>query len=288
MRFVKMHGAGNDYVYVDAFEFPEVLDLDLPALSVLVSHRRFGIGADGLIVVAPNPEADGEMLMFNADGSRSEMCGNGLRCVAKIVHDRHVRRPELRLATGAGLKTATVFPGADGLAESVEIDMGAPILEPARIPTTLEGEPPVERELVAGDRTFLATAIGMGNPHCVIYVDDVMSFPVEKYGPLVENHPAFPRRVNAEFVQVVSRTELVQRTWERGSGETWACGTGASAVCAASVITGRTGNDVSIRLLGGELRLSWAPGSGVRLAGNAVEVFEGEMPRKWIEETSRK
>ncbi|MBO7131565.1 MAG: diaminopimelate epimerase, partial [Fibrobacterales bacterium] len=185
-------------------------------------------------------------------------------------------------------KTATVVPGADGLAESVEIDMGAPILEPARIPTTLEGEPPVERELVAGDRTFLATAIGMGNPHCVIYVDDVMSFPVEKYGPLVENHPAFPRRVNAEFVQVVSRTELVQRTWERGSGETWACGTGASAVCAASVITGRTGNDVSIRLLGGKLRLSWTPGSGVRLAGNAVEVFEGEMPRKWIEETSRK
>ncbi len=282
MRFIKMHGTGNDYVYVDAFEHPEILREDLPALAVRVSHRRFGIGADGLIVVKPNESADGEMVMFNADGSQSEMCGNGLRCVAKIVHDRHVRRPELRLATGAGIKTVEIQAGPDGLAEIVTVDMGAPILEPARIPTTLEGEPPIERELVAGDRTFLATAIGMGNPHCVIYVDDVAHFPVEKYGPLVENHPAFPRRVNAEFVQVVSPTELIQRTWERGSGETWACGTGASAVCAASVLTKRTGNDVAIHLLGGDLRLSWRPGSGVRLTGPAEYVFEGDLPEKML------
>ncbi len=276
MRFTKMHGAGNDYVYVNAFEESVA---DPVELAIRVSHRHFGIGADGLILIKPHPTADAEMEMYNADGSRSEMCGNGLRCVAKFVFDHDIApRKQLNLMTGAGLKQAEVVStDAEGKADLLSLEMGQPFLTPAEIPTTLPGEPPVLVPLEILDTTFEVTCVGMGNPHCIVYVEDVASFPVEKYGPLLENHEAFPRRTNVEFVQVVGPHEVIQRTWERGSGETWACGTGASAVCVAGVLTGKTQGDLLIHLLGGDLQLSWQPGESVRLTGGAVEVFSGEI-----------
>ena len=276
MRFTKMHGTGNDYVYVNGFEFPDIVR---PAeLAQAVSHRHYGIGSDGLILIMPTPEADAEMVMYNADGSMSEMCGNGLRCVAKFVYDHVQRTPTLRLMTGAGMKTAEIIPGPDGTARLVRIDMGNPILQGLQIPTTWDLPKVVSQAIVAGGRTFECTCVSMGNPHCVIYVDDLKDFPVEKFGPLLENHPNFPRRVNVEFVQVISPTEVLQRTWERGAGETWACGTGACAVCVAGVLTGKSAAKTKVTLLGGDLDLDWSSGASVLMTGNAVEVYSGEFP----------
>lgn len=276
MKFVKMHGTGNDYVYVDLWEESVT---DPVKLAVDVSHRHFGIGSDGLILVA-KPDAEGfagRMVMFNADGSESGMCGNGLRCVAKFLFDRGRTggATEFALQTGAGPRRATVHPGADGKAERVTLSMGPAILDGVSIPTTLAGGEECEIE-VAG-RKLRGTPVGMGNPHFVVFVDDVDNYPVHEIGPLVENHPAFPKRVNAEFVQVLGPGHLRQRTWERGSGETWACGTGASAVCVASRLRGITDGQVEIDLLGGRLSLSWDGVGEVQLTGNAVEVFRGEF-----------
>ncbi|MCB9496251.1 MAG: diaminopimelate epimerase [Fibrobacteria bacterium] len=276
MRFVKMHGTGNDYVYVDLWEenVPDPV-----ALAIEVSHRHFGIGSDGLILVAP-PDAEGfagRMIMFNADGSESGMCGNGLRCVAKFLFDRGRSggATEFRLQTGAGARGARIHVGPDGKAERVTLSMGQPILESGSIPTTLPGGQECEIE-VAG-RILRGTPVGMGNPHFVVFVDDVDAYPVQEIGSLLEVHPAFPRRVNIEFVQVVGQGHLRQRTWERGSGETWACGTGASAVCVASRLRGVTDGEVEIDLLGGRLTLSWDGQGEVQMTGNAVEVFRGEI-----------
>lgn len=276
MRFVKMHGTGNDYVYVDLWE--ETVP-DPVALAVEVSHRHFGIGSDGLILVA-KPDAEGfagRMVMFNADGSESGMCGNGLRCVAKFLFDRDRTggATEFRLQTGAGPRGAKVHVGPDGKAEKVTLSMGPALLESAAIPTTLPGGQECSIE-VAG-RVLEGTPVGMGNPHFVVFVDDVDNFPVHEIGPLVENHPAFPKRVNAEFVQVLGPGHLRQRTWERGSGETWACGTGASAVCVASRLRGITDGNVEIDLLGGRLSLQWDGVGEVKMTGNAIEVFRGEF-----------
>lgn len=277
MRFVKMHGTGNDYVYVDAFRET----VENPAdLARKVSHRHFGVGGDGLILIKPRDDADGEMDMYNADGSSSEMCGNGIRCVAKYVHDTYARgKDELKLMTGAGWRTARICARDErGDATSVRIDMGAPVFEGLKIPTTLDAPQVLRRTLEAGGRTFEFSAVSMGNPHCVIYVDDVKNFPVAEIGPLIENHPLFPRRVNVEFVQILSEDEVVQRTWERGSGETWACGTGASAVAAIGRTLGLTGDRLTIRLTGGDLLLEYDGTGSVKMTGNAVEVFRGEFP----------
>jgi diaminopimelate epimerase len=276
MKFVKMHGTGNDYVYVDLFR--EKL-ADPARAAVAVSHRHFGIGGDGLILIKPRPDADGEMEMYNADGSRSEMCGNGLRCVAKYVHDHYARgKDELKLMTGAGWRHARIVKrDAAGAAELVRIDMGAPIWGGREIPTVFDGEV-LEKTLEAGGRAFTFSSVSMGNPHCVIYVDDAAGFPVEKFGPLIENHPFFPRRANVEFVQILSPEEAIQRTWERGSGETWACGTGASAVAAVGRRLGKTGPRLNLRLTGGDLLLEYAGEGSVFMTGNAVEVFRGEFP----------
>lgn len=276
MRFVKMHGTGNDYVYVDLWE--EKVP-DPVKLAIEVSHRHFGIGSDGLILVA-KPDADGfagRMIMFNADGSESGMCGNGLRCVAKFLFDRGRTggATEFALQTGAGPRRARVQVGPDGKAERVTLSMGPAILDAASIPTTLPGGE--ECEIEVGGLRLRGTPVGMGNPHFVVFVDDVDNFPVHEIGPLVENHPLFPKRVNAEFVQVIGPGHLRQRTWERGSGETWACGTGASAVCVASRLRGITDGKVEIDLLGGRLSLSWDGAGEVQLTGNAVEVFRGEF-----------
>ena len=275
MKFTKMHGAGNDYVYVNAFE--ETVENPVET-AIEVSHRHFGIGSDGLILIKPTEGAAAEMEMYNADGSISEMCGNGLRCVAKYVFDHNIcNEEEFNLQTGAGIKGVKIHKDSKGKAEKVTIDMSPPILKGTEIPTTWDQDEVINEEISVADKTFKATCVSMGNPHCVIYVDDVKNFPVEKYGPLIENHERFPNRVNVEFVEIVSKYEVIQRTWERGSGETWACGTGACAVCVAGVLTGNTSENILNHLLGGDLELSYSKGSTVIMTGPATEVFTGEI-----------
>jgi diaminopimelate epimerase len=276
MKFVKMHGTGNDYVYVDMFteKVPDPVKT-----AVALSHRRYGIGGDGLILIKPRADADGEMEMYNADGSMSEMCGNGLRCVAKYVHDHYARgKDELKLMTGAGWRGARIVKrDAAGAAVEVRLDMGEPIWAGLAVPTTLDLPQVLEHPIEVAGRTLHFSAVSVGNPHCVIYVDDVAAFPVESIGPLIETHPFFPRKVNVEFVQVVNPGEAIQRTWERGSGETWACGTGASAVAAVGYRLGKTGARLRLRLTGGDLQMEYDGNGSIFMTGNAVEVFQGEV-----------
>lgn len=274
MRFTKMHGAGNDYVYVNCFaeKFPS----DPAALAIAVSDRHKGIGADGLILICPSERADARMRMYNADGSESEMCGNGVRCVAKYVYDHDIaHRDELKIETGRGVLTLQIF-AENGKAQRVRVNMGAPILESAAIPTTLPGDPPVNQTLSVGGRDLSVTCVSMGNPHCVTFVDQITDEWVLGIGPQIERHPAFPRRVNAEFIQVLSPGEFIMRVWERGSGETQACGTGACASCVAGVLAGLTERKVLAHLPGGDLELEWAETGEVYLTGPAVEVFSGD------------
>ncbi len=279
MHFTKMQGAGNDYVYVDCFTEPIPQQPD--ELARKISDRHFGVGSDGLILICPSQQADARMRMFNADGSESEMCGNGIRCVAKYVYDHGICGKEtLRIETGRGILTLNLEV-ADGRAQRVRVDMGEPILEPALIPTTLPGSPVVNANLSIADlggsiRTLCVTCVSMGNPHCITFVDKLSDDWVLGIGRKVETDPHFPRRVNAEFVQVLSRTEIRMRVWERGSGETLACGTGACAVCVAGALSGRTERKILAHLPGGDLELHWAEDGHVHLTGPAVEVFSGE------------
>ncbi len=282
MRFTKMHGAGNDYVYVDCIRQP-VPD-DPASLARRIAHRHFGVGGDGLILIRPSDVADARMQMFNADGSEGEMCGNGIRCVAKYVYDHELaRKPQLRIETGAGVLDLDLQLGDDGLIASVTVDMGAPIFEASRIPTTLvEAGRVVSLPVTFAERTVEVTCVSMGNPHCVLFVDAVSNELVHRLGPIIETDPRFPNRVNVEFVERISAAEVRQRTWERGSGETWACGTGASAVCVAGVLAGKTERRIVNHLLGGDLILEWDETTGhVMMTGPAVEVFSGE----WTEAT---
>lgn len=277
MKFTKMHGAGNDYVYVNGFE-EQVAD---PAsLARDISSRNFGVGSDGLILILPSDQADLRMRMFNADGSEAQMCGNGVRCVAKYAYDHGlVKKTELQMETGAGLLALRLYPGSDGLIEKVLVNMGEPRLERASLPMTgPAGERAIDIDLEVGGKTYRVTCLSMGNPHCVIYVDRVADFPVAEVGPLFETHQVFPERVNVHFVEIVSPGEVRQRTWERGAGETLACGTGASAVCVAGVLTGRTGHRLLAHLSGGDLELEWRDDNHVTMIGPAVEVFNGEWP----------
>lgn len=275
MKFTKMHGAGNDYVYVDCFR--DQPPADLTAASIAVSDRHKGIGADGLILILPSDVADARMRMFNADGSESQMCGNGLRCVGKYVYDHGIaERTPLKVETGAGVLTLDLEV-QNGKVQQVTVNMGEPILEDHRIPTLLKGNPVVSQALDVDGSRFEVTCVSMGNPHCVIFVPEATDDLVLKMGPKIENHPAFPERVNVEFVEIVSPEEVRQRTWERGSGETMACGTGASAVCVAGVLTGRTLHRILNHLLGGDLELRWeGVGHPVMMKGPATEVFQGE------------
>jgi diaminopimelate epimerase len=275
LKFVKMHGLGNDYVYVDLFD--QEAPTDPGALARAVSDRHFGIGSDGLILIGPSERADARMRMFNADGSEGQMCGNGVRCVAKYIHDHdRARKPRVTVETGRGVLTLDLEIEA-GVAERVRVDMAPPILESASIPTTLAGDPPINAPIEVDGMRLELTCVSMGNPHAVAYVEDVKSFPVERIGPLIERHLAFPERVNVHFVQVLGPGEARMRTWERGSGITLACGTGACAVCVAGVLTGRTGRVLLAHLPGGDLTLEW-PGDGrsVFMTGPATEVFAGE------------
>lgn len=276
MKFTKMQGAGNDYVYVSAFT--EKLPADLPELARRISDRRYGVGGDGLIVIAPSERADARMRMFNNDGSESEMCGNGVRCVGKYVYDHGIaRREEVTIETGRGVLTLQLFP-EQGKVAQVRVDMGPPILKSSEIPTTLPGDPPVRAKLEVAGREFEVTCASMGNPHCVLFVDELTDELVLGIGPQIETHPAFPRKVNVEFIRVLSRTEFEMRVWERGSGETWACGTGACAVAVAGILNGLFDRRVTGHLRGGDLTLEWPEGGNVLMTGPAVEVFSGEWP----------
>ena len=270
-----MHGAGNDYVYVDAFarRIP-----DPAALARAISSRHRGVGSDGLILLLPSRVADVRMRMWNADGSEAEMCGNGIRCLARFAHETgRARRRTLSIETKAGVKRVDLVFRGRGIA-GARVDMGAPILERSRIP--MRGSPGcvVGEALRAGGSRVRVTALSMGNPHCVVFVPDPDRAPVDTLGPAIERHPAFPNRTNVEFVSVEGPGRLYQRTWERGAGETLACGTGASAVCVAGILTGRTVSPLHIRLRGGELLVEWDGEGPVRQTGPAVTVFDGEWP----------
>lgn len=277
LRFTKMHGIGNDYVYVDCFD----QQVPNPAeLAKVISDRHFGVGGDGLILVLPSTSGDVRMQMFNADGSESQMCGNGVRCVAKYAYD-HGRASvnPIRVETLAGLRTIQLNLGADGKVQTATVDMGEPILDPAKIPVKVSDKQVVDKPLNVDGTSLKMTCVSMGNPHAVIYVDDIEAVDLPKIGPKIENHPLFPQRVNAHFVQVHDSSRVTMVTWERGSGITLACGTGASAVCVAGVLSGRSGRQIQAQLPGGKLTLEWRQADNrVYMTGPATEVFSGTWP----------
>ena len=283
MHFTKMHGIGNDYVYVDA-EKEEIRD---PArVAEAVSDRHFGIGSDGLIMIRRSETADFEMVMYNADGSRGQMCGHGIRCVGKYVYDHGLTdKTNVTVETLAGIRTLSLYPGEDGKIRKVKVDMGKPYLLPEEIPvdTALlagpDREPIVNRPLTVGGREYGITCVSMGNPHCVVFPEEPVSeLDLLKIGPLFEHHPLFPERVNTEFINVSGTGDLVMRVWERGSGETLACGTGACAAAVAAILSGKSASKVTVHLLGGDLAVEWdGVDSSVYMTGPAAEVFEGEI-----------
>jgi diaminopimelate epimerase len=273
MRFTKMQGCGNDYVYVDCFA--QKPPANPAALSVKIADRHFGVGGDGLILICPSEKADARMRMFNADGSEAEMCGNGVRCVAKYVYDHGIaKKPTLTIETGRGVLSLELEVRGDKV-QQVCVDMGEPILEAAKIPTALPGNPPIDVPLPGFE--FKVTCVSMGNPHCVIFVDEITKQHVHVVGPEIEKAAIFPRRTNVEFVKVNRPDDVNFRVWERGSGETLACGTGSCAVAVAGVLTGRTQRKITAHVLGGDLQLLWSEKDNhVYMTGPAVEVFSGE------------
>lgn len=292
MRFTKMHGIGNDYVYVDCFG--ERLPDDPAELARRIANRHFGVGGDGLILICPSEVAAARMRMFNADGSEAEMCGNGVRCVAKYVFDHGIAKENpLRIETGAGV-LALDLETVDGKVSRVRVDMGKPVLEASKIPVALSG--PAEAQVVdvplephvtlantdgwieACGLEARMTCVSMGNPHLVLFCQNLQAVPLESVGPALETHAIFPRRINVHFVEVHGAAEVTMRTWERGSGITLACGTGACAVCVAGVLTGRTDRKILAHLSGGDLDLEWAADGRVFMTGPATEVFSGEWP----------
>ena len=274
MKFTKLHGCGNDYVYVNLFEET----IENPAeLSIEISDRHFGIGSDGLITIGPSEVADFRMRIYNADGSEAEMCGNGIRCVAKYVYDHKLTtKTEISVESGAGIKYLKLFV-EEGKVSQVRVDMGEPILTPDLIPVVADGEKVIDEEIEVCGKTWKMSCVSMGNPHAVVFVDDVENFELEKYGPHFENHPRFPKRTNTEFVKVISRNEASMRVWERGSAETWACGTGTCATAMACILNGLTDNKVLVHLRGGDLTIEYDEKTNhVFMTGPATEVFNGE------------
>ncbi len=275
MRFTKMQGIGNDYVYVNCFE--ETVD-NAPDLAKKVSDRHFGIGSDGLILICPSAVADCKMVMYNADGSQSGMCGNGVRCVGKYVHDRGiVTRDTVTVETLGGIKVLALHV-ADGKTRSITVDMGEPILDPRSIPVDSSAERFVNMPVTAAGKTVLLTAVSMGNPHGVVFVENVDTLNLPEIGPEFEHHLLFPERTNTEFIQVMDENTLKMRVWERGSGETLACGTGACAALVAAVLTGKAQRRATLKLLGGDLEIFWDEKTNhVFMTGPAEFVFDGEI-----------
>lgn len=275
MKFTKMHGIGNDYVYVNCFEESVKNPVEV---SKFVSDRHFGIGSDGLILISPSAIADFRMNIYNADGSQAEMCGNGIRCVAKYVYDYGLTdKTEISVETLAGIKYLRLQV-ENGKVASVEVNMGAPILEPKEIPVAVEESPVVNVPVEVKGKIYHMTCVSMGNPHAIIFMNNVKDLDIEAIGPYFENHTVFPKRTNTEFVEVLDRNTVNMRVWERGSDETLACGTGACATTVACILNDKTENEVTVHLLGGDLKIRWdREANQVYMTGPATVVFDGEI-----------
>lgn len=276
MNFTKMHGIGNDYVYVDCTK----RELKKPEeIARFVSDRHFGIGSDGLILIKRSEVADFYMDMYNADGSKGEMCGNGIRCVAKYVYDYGLTdKKELTIETLAGIKELVLTIEEDKVAK-VRVNMGAPILAPEKIPVLASKEPVVKEPIVVDDKEWEMTCVSVGNPHAIVFLEEpVSTFPIEKVGPSFEHHKRFPNRINTEFVEVINRDRIKMRVWERGANETFACGTGACASVVAAILNGYCNKRVTVELLGGELEIEWKDAdNGIYMTGSATTVFDGQI-----------
>lgn len=282
MKFTKMQGCGNDYVYVNGFT-EHVPQERKPEIVRSLSDRHFGIGGDGVIFINPSEEADFEMEMYNADGTRAQMCGNGIRCVAKFVYDKGLTDSDRISVVSAGsvkyleLTVERKNPADRGVVTRVRVNMGSPILEPSRIPVLANGENVINEPIYVEDREYRMTCVSMGNPHAVVFADDVADMKLEQIGPLFEHHVRFPERVNTEFVEIIDRQNVFMRVWERGTGETLACGTGCCATAVACILNGLTDDRITVKLLGGELMIEWNREENVvYMTGPATTVFEGE------------
>lgn len=275
MKFTKMQGLGNDYVYVNCFE--ETIENPVET-AIKVSNRNFGVGSDGLIMINPSKVADFEMEMYNADGSRGKMCGNGIRCVGKYVYDYGLTdQTSISVETLGGIKYLDLTV-ENGKVKSVKVDMGSPELNPTQIPIVAEGDSVIDAPIIVDGAEYRMTGVSMGNPHTVVYIDDVQGLEIEKIGPKFEKHERFPDRINTEFARVIDRKTVEMRVWERGSGETLACGTGACAVAVASILNGLTDDIVTVKLLGGDLLIEWdREKNKVYMTGPAEVSFEGEI-----------
>lgn len=279
IRFTKMHGIGNDYIYIDCMtSIPE----RLPELAREMSDRHMGVGGDGIVLICPSDTADFRMRMFNNDGSEARMCGNASRCIARYVHDHNLSKNNpLSLETLSGIKALSLNIKDEDIVDSVTVDMGIPSMNKTEIPVEVSGDNVVEMRVETPLGPVTVTAVSMGNPHGVIFVDDLDSVPFDDLGPYMETHPMWPDRANIEFAQVLNDHEIKMRVWERGTGETLACGTGACATAVAGVLTGRTGREVTLRLRGGDLDIKWREEDGhVLMTGAATEVFSGEYHRQ--------
>lgn len=280
MKFTKMQGCGNDYVYINGFT--EKIG-DKPAFVRAVSDRHFGVGGDGAIFINPSEEADFEMEMYNADGTRAEMCGNGIRCVAKYVYDKGLTdREQISIVSFGNVKYVDLYV-ENGLVRSVKVNMGAPVLEAKKVPVKSAMERSVDEPITVNGKEYRMTCVSMGNPHAVVFMENITKLDIASIGPLFENHEVFPNRTNTEFVEVVDRTHVNMRVWERGTGETLACGTGCCATVAACVLNGLTEDEVTVRVLGGEIDIRWDRNKNlIYMTGPAETVFEGEFP--WEED----
>ena len=276
MRFTKMQGIGNDYVYVNCFE--ETIEQP-EKLATAVADRHFGVGGDGMILICPSEKADARMRVFNADGSEAQMCGNGLRCAAKYVYEHGIaEKNPLKIETGNGTLTIELTV-ENGKVLAARVNIGEPILAASKIPVAIDDTQAVNYQIEVAGLPMTVTCVSMGNPHAIFFVDDVANVVIKRLGPTIENHAVFPQRTNVHWVQVVSRNEVVMRTWERGSGVTLACGTGASAVCVAGALTERTDRKITAHLPGGDLEIEWdEQDNRVYMTGPAVEVFSGDWP----------
>lgn len=276
MKFTKMHGIGNDYIYVNCFE--EKVD-NPEKVSIYVSNRRKGIGSDGLVMIMPSDKADFRMRIFNADGSEAMMCGNATRCIGKYVYDKGLTdKTEITLETNSGIKYLTLFP-ENGKVEFVEVDMGKAILTPKDIPVNSDKESFISEPVEVDGKEYKITCVSMGNPHAIVYMDDIKDLELEKIGPSFENHKLFPDRINTEFIEVIDSHTLNMRVWERGSGETFACGTGACASVVASVLNGYCNHDeeVTVHLRGGDLKITWNSDGTVIMKGPAALICDGDI-----------
>lgn len=276
IKFTKMHGLGNDYVYMDCTKNGE--PENIPYLAHVVSDRHFGVGSDGLILIEPSKTCDFKMRMFNSDGTEAQMCGNGIRCVGKFVYDKSLtKKKNISIETLAGTKQLLLNIN-NGKVETVKVDMGKPILDPKKIPVIAKGKIVKNLNLIALDRAFSFTCVSMGNPHAITKVEEISNFEVEKYGKILEVDSHFPERANIEFIEIKDKTHIKMRVWERGAGETYACGTGACAVVVATNLNGETNDKVIVELLGGELEIEWNKTTGhIFMTGPATTVYEGEM-----------